>query len=146
MKRYVKASSTSGFVGIWWIYDDIVLADMKPLDEGYNDGYLIHYDDTKNHSTEWRKVVHESFPESEAETIIKKGYKSIERGRVVYNIRTMCYEITCSEAISTQIDKLKLVVDTFNLNNCRYDFLVEHHYHIAEITGNPALDAFEYGV
>lgn len=146
MKRYIRSSSTSGFVGIWWILNDEVIADMKSVDNGYNDGYFIHYDEDKNHQTEWRKLIIESLSEEEAENLIKKGYKSIERGRVVYNIRTRCYEVICSGEVAKQPDLLKKVVEAFELTGCRYDFVVDHHYHLAELTGNPALDAFEYGV
>lgn len=142
MKRYVKASLTSGYVGIWWIHDKQVIADLVPLDHGYNDGSFIHYSDHKNHLTEWREMMQHSG----LEELISKGYKSIERGRVVYNLRTMCYEIVCSELVAKDINQIKLILDVFELNNCRYDIVVDSHYHIAEITGNPSLDIFEYGV
>lgn len=145
MKRYIKASSTSGFIGIWWIKDDIVIADYKTTDEGYNDGSFINYDQFKNHSTEWRRLIKEYFPD-EADELIKKGYKSLDRGRVVYNLRTQCYEITCGDNVFNDIDTRKELVAAFNLQNCRFDFVnLGTHYHIAELTGNPALDQFEYG-
>ena len=90
MKRYIRASLTSGLVGIWWIKDDVVIADAVDLDSGYNDGNFIHYDEVRNHTTEWSRLIREYFPD-DADTIIRKGYKSIDRGRVVYNLRTQCY-------------------------------------------------------
>ena len=146
MKLYIRGSLTSGLVGIWWIYNsDVVIADARPLDDGFNDGNFVNYDEFKNHSTEWRKLVSTYLPEI-ADTLIPKGFKSIERGRVVYNLRTMAYEIVCSEKVYKDIEQRKLIVDAFELSNCRYDFIISPHYHIAEITGNPALDQFEYGI
>lgn len=146
MKRYIRASLTSGLVGIWWIKDDIVIADVVDLDNGYNDGNFIHYNASRNHATEWSRLIREYFP-NDADAIISKGYKSIDRGRVVYNLRTQCYEVTCGDSVFNDIEKRKLIVDEFDLSNCRYDFInVGTHYHIAELTGNPALDAFEYEV
>lgn len=145
MKRYIKASFTSGLVGIWWIYNNQVIADVETIDEGYNDGDYINYDPQKNHQTEWRRLVKESLPEDEANKLIAKGYKCIERGRVIYNLRTHSYEVTCSEEVFKDWDKRQLIIDAFDLNTCRYDFIKLNHYYIAELTGNPELDRFEYG-
>jgi len=122
MYKYVKASLTSGLVGIWWIKDNVVIADCKTLDDGYNDGSFINYSETKNHDTEWRKLIKEYFPE-EAEEIISKGYKSLDRGRVVYNLRTQCYEVTCGDNVFTSLAKRRLIIDAFELRDCRYDFI-----------------------
>lgn len=146
MKRYVRASLTSGLVGIWWIYNNTVAADAVPLDDGFNDGNFVNYDEFKNHSTEWKRIITTCFPE-EADSIIENGYKSLDRGRVVYNLRTQCYEVTCGDEVYNDIDKRKLLVDAFDLSDCRYDFVnLGTHYHIASLTGNPTLDAFEYGI
>lgn len=145
MKRYVKASLTSGLVGVWWLYGTKVIGRFVPLDDGYDDGRYIHYDDFKNHSTEWLSVLKEQLPEHFDE-LYPKMFKCIERGRVVYNIRTQSYEIICSDAISKNKEAIKLIVDAFELEDCRYDIYSDHHYYIAEPTGNPALDDIEYGV
>lgn len=52
MYKYVKASLTSGLIGIWWIKDNVVIADCKTLGDGYNDGRFVNYSETKNHDTE----------------------------------------------------------------------------------------------
>lgn len=52
MNKYIKGSLTSGYVGIWWIFNNEVIADLVSLDNGYNDGSFIHYSETKNHLTE----------------------------------------------------------------------------------------------
>lgn len=145
MKKYIKASLTSGLIGIWWLYYDTVIADMKTLDKGYNDGSFIQYDQYKNHATEWRRLIKEFLPDR-ADKMISKGYKSLERGRVIYNLRTQSYEVTCSQAVKNQLEDHVSIVDAFDLEDCRYDFVTLNHYYIAELTGNPALDAIEYGI
>lgn len=145
MKLYVKSSSTDGFVGIWWLYENKVIGRLVSLDDGYDDGRFIHYDNFKNHSTEWKSVLQEQLPDKFDE-LYPKLFKCIERGRVVYNIRTQCYEILCSEAVSKNSEAIHVIVKAFNLQSCRYDIVPDRHYYIAEPTGNPALDDFEYGV
>lgn len=146
MKRYVRASTTSGLIGIWWIKDDTVIADVKSIDEGYNDGSFINYDEYSNHSTEWRHLLKQYFPD-EYDDMVNDGYKSLDRGRVVYNLRTQTYEVTCGDSVFDDIEKRKLIIDAFDLENCRCEFVnLGYHYHIAKLTGNPALDQFEYGV
>lgn len=144
MKKYIKASLDSGMVGIWWLYNDTVIGEIVPLDSGYNDGYFIHYDNFKNHMTQWGTVLQEQLPDK-ADELYPKRFKCLERGRVVYNIRTMSYEILCSEKISKDMDALKSVINAFSLNGCRYDIVADHHYYVTEPTGNPAIDDFEYG-
>lgn len=147
MKRYVKASTTSGLVGIWWIYKDSVIADLRTIDDGYNDGNFIQYDQTKNHATEWVRLVNTLLPESEAKELVGQGYKSIDRGRVIYNLRTQCYEVTCGDEVYNNIEKRKMIINAFELTNCRADFInLSTHYHIAPLTGNAALDSFEYEI
>ena len=145
MRRYVKGSLTSGLVGIWWIYNDEIIGDAIPLDSGYDDGRYIHYDDFKNHSTEWRRILQEQLPD-EYSTLYPKRFKSLERGRVVYNIRTQSYEIICSEDIKQHPELIAKVVDAFDLSNCRYDVYSDHHYYIFNLTGNPVVDDMEYGI
>ena len=146
MKKYIRATSTSALIGIWWIKDDTVIADYRTADTAYNDGSFLNYDYKKNHETEWRRLVKEYFPE-EAEEIISKGYRSLDRGRVLYNLRTQCYEVTCGPEVYNDPEARKLLVDAFELEGCRYDFInLGQHYHRAPLTGNHALDEFEYGL
>ena len=145
MKVYIKGSLTSGLVGIWWIYGDKVIGKSVPLDSGYDDGRYIHYDDFKNHSTEWKSVLQEQIPEK-FEELYPQMFKSIERGRVVYNIRTQSYEIICSEEVAKNPELIQKIVDSYELANCRYDVYADRHYHVYKLTGNPTLDGMEYGV
>ncbi len=143
MYKYVKASVNSGFIGIWWITDDNqIIADMLPLDNGYNDGNYIQYDEFKNHMTEWRRLVTTSF--EDPDPYLKLGYKGLERGRVIYNLRTRAYEVTCSSAIFKDSDKRRAIVDAFDLNRCRYDFVPLSHYFLCPLTGNPEIDNMNY--
>lgn len=146
MYKYVKASLTSGLVGIWWITEDNkVIADLRTLDSGFNDGNYIQYDESKNHLSEWKRLVTQTFPET-ANDYLKLGYKGLERGRVIFNLKTRAYEITCSSALTQDLDKCRAIIDAFELKGCRYDFVPLYHYHLAPLTGNPALDKLEYGI
>ena len=95
--------------------------------------------------TLWRKAL-ELFVSNkkERDTYIKKGYKCLERGRVVYNIRTQSYEVICSVDLVNDLKFRKACKDYFKLNSCRVDFEALHHYHKMELTGNPAVDDLYY--
>ena len=94
MKRYIKTPITAaykeGLVSIWWYTDDGEFWDFSTTtdDAVENHGYL-QYSNTENHMTLWRKAVN-TFIEDTAkrDEVIAKGYKPLERGRIVYNIRT----------------------------------------------------------
>lgn len=146
MKKYIKGSTQSGSVGIWWLIEGKVISGLVSLDSGFNNGSYIQYSETKNHLTEWSRLVKDNFPDS-YQSIIKQGYKAFDRGRVIYNLRTMTYEVTCGQEVFDDIDKRRMIVDAFDLNGCRYDFVnLPTHYHRAVITGNPSIDQFEYGI
>ena len=105
---------------------------------------VIQYDLSKNHLSDWSKVVKDNFEnEDEAKEIISKGYKHFERGRVIFNILTLSYTVTCSEALKNNNDFREKVLSFFNLQNKRVDFEVLDHYYQYTKTGNPALDDFE---
>lgn len=145
MKRYVTSSLTSGLVGIWWLYDNKVIGYAIPISTGYDDGRYIHYHEFNNHMTEWRKVLQDQLPEHFDE-LYPKQFKCLERGRVIYNIRTQSYEILCSDAVASDSEAIQAIVSAYDLHNCRYDVYADHHYYIIEPTGNPAIDNTEYGV
>ena len=143
MKRYIKASYTDGLIGIWWIYGDEIIGKCVPLDDGVEDRGFIQYSDTKNHLTEWRDVVTNQLPES-AQSIVNKGFRCIERGRVLYNIRAQVYEIICSEAVANNSGLIGKIAEEFEISDKRYDVITDPHYRVFQLTGNPALDNFEY--
>lgn len=147
LKRYIRSSLTSGLIGIWWYTDDgVVFGKSAYLDDGFNDGSYIQYSDKENHLSLWRECVYETFDKTTADAIYRLGYKGLERGRVIYNLRTQSYEVTCSEDIVHNEDFRQAIIDTFDLNGCRYDFYALSHYCKLPLTGNPAIDKFNYEV
>lgn len=144
MKKYIKASTQSGLIGIWWYSPDgEVWGVSTSLDSGVSDGNYIQFSDNLNHFNLWRQVVKDNVSE-DVDSVIKKGYKAYERGRVIFNLRTQSYEITCSDAAKRDSDLITSVVEYFNLRGCRYDVVSLNHYFKAELTGNPELDKFNY--
>ena len=136
----------TGLVSIWWYTDDGQFWNfsktMDSADEHY--GYL-QYSETQNHMTLWRQAVKDHIKDkSEQDAIIAKGFKSFERGRIVYNIRSQCFEITCSSALFTDRSFRNSCIDYFGLKGNRYEFVKLDHYSKQELTGNPAIDEFYY--
>ena len=140
------SKTESSPVSIWWYTDSREFWDFSVSidDAAENRGYL-QYSNTENHMTLWRKAVN-TFMEDTAkrDEVIAKGYKSLERGRIVYNIRTQCYEIICSSALVNDPEFRKACVEYFDLSGNRYDFEALAHYRKQELTGNPALDSLYY--
>lgn len=140
-------SRGDGLVGIWWYTPSKdIIGVTKSIDDGVSDGDYIQYDDKQNHLTLWRKVIKDNYKEPVASKIISKGYKSFERGRVIYNLRTQCYEITCSKNLVNDLEFRKKIIDYFNLGSDRKDFVSLGHYYVAELTGNKFIDDLEYGL
>lgn len=150
LKRHKPTTITStykeGLVSIWWYTDDGEFWDFsKPLDDAEEDHGYLQYSTTKNHMNLWRTAVKDHIADvSEQNQIISKGYKSIERGRIVFNIRTQAYEIICSEALVNDPEFRTKCVKYFGLSGNRYDFEALHHYSKQELTGNPAIDSMYY--
>lgn len=146
MKRYIRASLTSGLVGLWWYTDDgEVWALTKTLDDAELDGIYYQYSLEDNHLTEWESTVHSHIDNRKlADAIIKKGYRSFERGRVIYDTRTQVYELTCSDAIGADIDALNKIKDAFELNNCRVKITpIPSHYDKYVAGTDPLRERFE---
>ena len=73
MKKYIKASTQSGLVGIWWYSPDgQVWGVSTSLDSGVSDGNYIQFSDHLNHSNLWRQVVKNNMSE-DADSVIEKG-------------------------------------------------------------------------
>lgn len=142
----ILESRGDGLVGLWWYTPDKEIWGVsKSVDDGVNDGLYIHYDSKDNHLNQWSKVVKDNCKEN-AQEIINKGYKSFERGRVLYNVKTWSYEVTCSEKLVNDEEFKRKCIEYFNLKDEVVDFFALDHYYVASITGNPALDQFEYGI
>lgn len=147
MKRYIKTSFSEllndGNVGIWWFYNGKVVGEYCPVDEGVDDRGYIQFSKTDNHITKWESVIKEQLPE--AVELISKGYRSIERGRVVYDIRSQVYEIICSQAIANDNQAIQCIADAFEISNLRFDVIPSSHYYVPTYTGNPTLDDCDFG-
>lgn len=147
MKRYIRTVEeeipTTGNVGIWWFYNNKVIGEYCPIDEGIDDRGYIQFSKTKNHITEWEITIKEQLPE--AIDLLPKGYRSIERGQVVYNIRSQVYEIICSLKLGADEKAIDLIAKEFGISDLKYDVVLSSHYNIPELTGNPALDNFDFG-
>ena len=147
MKKYVRSvdlqAPHEGNVGIWWFYNNQVVGEYCPVSEGVGDRGYTQFSTTDNHITKWENTIKEQLPE--AVDLIPKGYRSIERGRVVYDIRSQIYEIVCSQAVAADAEAIKLIADAFNIADLRYEVVPSSHYYVPTLTGNPALDNFDYG-
>lgn len=146
MKRYLRTPepdiSAEGNVGIWWLHNNSVIGEYCPVSEGVDDRGYIQFDKTRNHITEWESTIKEQLPA--AVDLIPKGYRCIERGRVVYDIRSQVYEIICSQAIAGDEHAIQLIADAFEISNLRYDIIPSSHYYVPTLTGNRALDNFDF--
>ena len=141
----VTASKSNGLVSIWWYTDDREFWDFSTVQDAAVDCYgYLQYSDTKNHMNLWRTAVAKYVPAEDQESVLAKGYKSIERGRVVFNVRTQAFEIICSDALVNDVEFREQCIKHFNLQGCRYSFEALHHYGKQELTGNPAVDSMYY--
>ena len=132
----------TGNVGIWWFYNNIVVGEYCPVEDAVDDRGYLQFSRTKNHITEWESTIREQLPE--AIDMISKGYRSIERGRVVYDVRSQVFEIICSQAIASDENAIKAIAEEFEISNQRYDVIPNSHYYIPMLTGNPTLDNFDF--
>lgn len=126
MKRYVRSIEQpqhEGNVGIWWFYNNKVIGEYCPLSEAIEDRGFMQFSKTRNHITEWESTIREQLPE--AIDLISKGYRSIERGRVVYDPRAMVYEIICSQAIASDETAISAIAQEFDIADLRYDVILK---------------------
>lgn len=145
-KLHLKEDYNEGYVAIWWYTDNDEFWDFsKTLNDAEEDYGYLQYSKTKNHLNLWKLAVETFVPNKEEQKkIYEKGYKSIERGRVIYNIRTHCYEVICSEALLHNETFRKNCLDHFNLKGNRVDFQALNHYKKIALTGNHAVDSLYY--
>lgn len=146
LKR-LRESRGDGLVGIWWYTDDNqVIGVRKSVNQGYQDSEYVQYDNSSSHLSLWSKVIKSVYGNTkQANDIINQRYMSLERGRVIYNLLTRTYIVTCSNVIVNNIDFRQAIIKFYNLQNDRVDFTPLEHYNKVELTGNPALDNFMYG-
>ena len=136
----LKENISNAEVGIWWWNGSEIWAISCSLDDAVEDRLYLQYSLTDNHLTLWKDIKneHKDFPD-----IIDKGYKYLERGRVVYNIRAHSFEVIGSEELLKDNNFRKVCKDYFHLNGCRVEFIPDNHYHRVT-TDNPTILAFEY--
>ena len=109
-------------VSIWWYKDGEFWDFSKTTDDAVECQGYLQYSNTKNHLNLWSQAVTTFVDDlSEREKIRNAGYKSLERGRVIFNIRTQCYEIICSTELANDPEFRKTCIDYFNLRGNRYD-------------------------
>ncbi len=141
-----KESSEAGKnrVGIWWYTDnEEIWEESVQKDNGVLSGIYIQYSDTESHLSLWSSIVKKYIKDKYLQQdILEKGYKSLERGRVIYNTATMMYEITCSARMIHNTNFRKNIVDYYLLSDNRFEFVQLNHYYKVELTGNPILDEF----
>lgn len=148
MKRMITAADRGdALIGIYWYTDDgKVFGFSQPTDDGILDGQYIQYDGV-NHLSGWRQAVKDSFSAEQQEEIISKGFKSIYRGRCIYDTMTTCYVITCSKDLLNSREFRNAVKSYFNLSQVRVEFKALSHYeNKLELTGNPAVDDLYFDV
>ncbi|MCM1222567.1 MAG: hypothetical protein NC548_49680 [Lachnospiraceae bacterium] len=146
MYRELNAPTTSGYVGIWWYTDDKeVIGLWCSLDEGENpSGSMIEYPLAFNHQNSFRRVVQDARPD-DAEDILKLGFKGIERGRVYYEIVTHCYHVICSDEMKTDSEFKQKIREFYHLDGGMVQFdSIPTHYSKLPLTGNPAIDSYNY--
>ena len=143
-KTPIEAAYKQGLVSIWWYTDGEFWDYGCTLDDAVENYGYLQVSLTDNHLNLWRKVVLSKVDSANADAIIEKGYKSLERGRVVFNIRTQAYEVICSQALIDDADFRRKCIDYFGLSGNRYSFEALSHYSKQELTGNPALDSLYY--
>ena len=101
MKRYIRSIeqlSHEGNVGIWWFYNNKVIGEYCPLSEAIEDRGYIQFSKTSN-------------------------YIADERGRVVYDPRTMVYEIICSQTVASDRAAISAIAKEFDIADLRYDVI-----------------------
>lgn len=144
LKEIEISENKDCLIGIWWYTDDgEIWAVSVPKGDGVLEGPYLQYSSRENHMTLWRQVVSDN-SKSDPKTIIAKGYKTYERGRVIYNCRTSCYEVTCSGKLICDKEFRRNIIDYFKLSGNQVEFIRLNHYHREELVGNPVLDEFYY--
>ena len=143
MKCRILASRGNAFIGIWWYTDNKEIWAVEcPVDNGQLDGVYLQLDGNRNHMNLWSSVVKSHIDDiSKQEELLRLGYRCFERGRVIYNTATQCYEVTCSKDIYSDSEFQNAILKYFQLNGTRVDFVPLQHYHKLKLTGNPAVDS-----
>ena len=110
-----------GRVAIWWYTDDRrFLAFCKALNEAVSVGNYRQADDTKDRLALWNSL-QENLSDKERKQYKNLSYESIESGSVVFDCRTMCFVVHCSERLLEDDRFIKDCLEYFGLTNTRVD-------------------------
>ena len=141
----INESRRDGCVGFWWYTDNKqIIGTISTLENAELDGIYYQYSRDKNHMSVWREVVEKQVPNHEEKAVLlRNGYRSIERGRVVYDTRSGSYTVFCSKMLVNDKAFQTKVKNFYNLNHDMVDFEVLNHYYVCKPTGNPTIDNFE---
>lgn len=126
MERYAQTiepetSTSTGNVGIWRFYDNNVVGEHCPVDEGYVENGCIKFI-----------------------TQMNSDLPGAESGAVIYDIRSQVFEIICSQTIASDENAIQRIAEKFEIVGQRYDVIPSSHYYVPTLTGNPALDNFDF--
>lgn len=116
-------------VGVWWYTDKgQVWGVYCSLNDAVLDGSYRQYSKSDNLKTLWEKVVEDNTEnEVEQKYVYALGQNGYEHGSVIFDLRTQCFYITCSEAIYNNLIARKAIKTTFGLNGCNIDFQKVSH-------------------
>lgn len=138
----LNTSRADSSLGIWWWTGTEIIGTKIDTEDALADNYFIQpvteEDPQQNHYTLWDSIKQTATNQAEVDG---KGYKDVERGRVIYNLRTMCFEVTCSPELCHDDKFRRAVVNFYNLQVGSTDFVAEGHYHVYNPDGNPAIEA-----
>lgn len=137
----LEASRGDSSIGIWWWTGSEVIGTKIPADDGYQDGQYIQPTPRvgDNHFSLWENVRNQAKNKAEVQN---KTFRQLERGRVIYDMHSMCFIITCSEELARNDKALRAIVSYYNLQPGAVDVIPNPHYHIYNAEGNAALESF----
>lgn len=124
MVEYIKNSGSKGHVGIWWITDDHkVFGKSFLVKDGQTEDVFVKCKD--GYANCFKQALFYNFDAQTANKYYELGWKGFKRGEVIYDLRTLAFTVTCSEAIYKDIDARRAIVEAFDLYGERYDFVEE---------------------
>jgi hypothetical protein len=121
----IKAARLAGIgeVGIFWIYDGMLIPESIPYTEGEDYGEFVN--GKTNHYDFWRSV----------QRIVPKlrdfEYEQIPRGRVIFSRRDGKFHIYGSEQFVKNEAEKKMVLEAFSIAASEAVFRFDEHYSMA---------------
>ena len=136
-------------LGIWWYVDGQFWGTNCEFDKGTEKaGYIypsVNY--FEGHAQSWSREVKKHIKDNKsAEEVISKGFRSQERGRVMFNLKLGVFEVTCSKELVNDTEFKTRLREYFNLKEQRVRFEAYDHYGICCLTGNSFADSNYYDI